>query len=281
MTTGYWQDVLSSGLDVPADRPLAELTAELTAMLGSPDPELRDSLAYPALATWIGRGTYDFLLSGLGDGIATGLVVGLGENGTDSVFRRSFSALILGECIARDTVVALVGKDKVLEWGDRLSGWFLREQDLRGWVAGQGWAHCLAHGSDALTHLAQSRHMGVAELSVILDVIADRVVDPGTQPLLSGELDRFASTVCAILRRDQIPLPMAEAWLARIAAAADTMARRSQDDPYLGTHNAEAFLRSVYLQLELTSPAPQIRSDLLLSLIELLRRTNPFTLGAR
>ena len=34
--------------------------------------------------------------------MAAGLGVGLGERDTDSVFRRSFSALILGECIARD-----------------------------------------------------------------------------------------------------------------------------------------------------------------------------------
>ncbi len=58
-------------------------------MLGSPDPEQRDGIAYPALATWIDRGVYDDLLVGLGDGMAAGLTVGLGEDGTDSVFRRS------------------------------------------------------------------------------------------------------------------------------------------------------------------------------------------------
>lgn len=279
MTTGYWQQVLSTGLAVPDDRPLADLTAELTAMLGSPDPALRDGLAYPALATWISRGTYDFLLSGLGDGIATGLTHGLGDQDTDTVFRRSYSALILGECIARDSVVALVGKDKVLDWGDRLASWFLREQDLRGWVPGHGWAHALAHGSDALNRLAQSRHMGIPELSVILDVIADRVVDPATPLLLSGELDRLAVTTCHVLRRNQIPLTMAEPWLVRIARGGDAHGRRTSQDPYAGTHNAQTFLRSVYLHLELSTPAPQIRGDLLLTAIELLRTTNPYTLA--
>jgi ribosome-associated protein len=32
MATGYWQGVLSTGLAVPADRPLDDLTAELTTM---------------------------------------------------------------------------------------------------------------------------------------------------------------------------------------------------------------------------------------------------------
>ena len=95
MPTGYWQSVVKQGLEVPSDRPLDDLTAELTAMLGSPDPEQRDGIAYPALATWVDRGVYDDLLVGLGDGMAAGLTVGLGEDGTDSVFRRAFSVLVL------------------------------------------------------------------------------------------------------------------------------------------------------------------------------------------
>ena len=93
---------------MPSDRPLDDLTAELTRMLGDPDPAQRDGTAFPTLTTWIERGVYDDLLAGLGDGMATGLRVGLGERDTDTVFRRSFSALVLGECIARDNVRPLL-----------------------------------------------------------------------------------------------------------------------------------------------------------------------------
>ena len=106
----YWKQVHASGLEVPEDRPLGDLTAELTTMLGDTDPEARDGTAYPTLATWVRRGVYDDLLAGLGDGMAAGLGVGLGERETDSVFRRSFSALVLGECIARDNERPLVAE---------------------------------------------------------------------------------------------------------------------------------------------------------------------------
>src|SRR6476661_3931578 len=102
MSGSYWKQVLATGLAVPSDRPLDDLTAELTRMLGSPDPAVRDGLAYPTLATWIDRGVYDDLLVGLGDGMAAGLRVGVGEIDTDTVFRRSFSVLVLAECIERD-----------------------------------------------------------------------------------------------------------------------------------------------------------------------------------
>src|SRR4051794_13048681 len=102
MSGSYWEQVQATGLAVPTDRPLDELTAELTRMLGDPDPALRDGIAYPALTTWLDRGVYDDLLTGLGDGMALGLLVGLGEVGDDTVFRRSQSALVLGRCIERD-----------------------------------------------------------------------------------------------------------------------------------------------------------------------------------
>jgi hypothetical protein len=104
MSTAYWQRVRSAEMRVPTDRPLSDLTAELTTMLGSVDPVERDEIAYPILATWISEGVYDDLLAGLGDGMTAGLTQGLGESGTDSVFRRSFSALVLAECVERDNV---------------------------------------------------------------------------------------------------------------------------------------------------------------------------------
>ena len=81
MSIGYWEQVQKAGFEVPSDRPLDELTAELTAMLGSTRPEVRDGTAFPALATWIANGVYDDLLAGLGDGMVAGLSVGLGEDG--------------------------------------------------------------------------------------------------------------------------------------------------------------------------------------------------------
>jgi hypothetical protein len=274
MSGSYWRQVHAKGLAVPSDRPLDELTADLTRMLGDPDPALRDGTAYPALMTWIERGVYDDLLAGLGDGMAAGLRVGIGERDTDSVFRRSFSALVLGECIARDNVRPLLAGGKILEWGDRLTTWLLRERDLRGWVPGKGWAHAVSHGADTMAILARSPHLATPELTVLLDVVADRLLLPVDRLFSSGEADRLAFTTVAILRRNVVPLRVLEPWIARIAAAAGTRSSYDDRDPYLAGGNAEAFLRALYLQLSLGSRPPQVRSDLLLVVVEALKGTN-------
>lgn len=274
MSGSYWRNVHATGLAVPSDRPLDDLTAELTRMLGDPDPALRDGTAYPTLTTWIERGVYDDLLPGLGDGMAMGLLTGLGEPQSDTVFRRSFSARVLGACIARDNARALLSADKVLEWGDRLTTWLLRERDLRGFVSGQGRVRAVAHGAEALAILARSPHLATPELTVLLDVVADRLLVPVDRLFGSGEADHLALATMAVLRRDLVPLSVLEPWVARLASAAGTMSSYDDRDPYLLGGNAEAFLRALYLQLSLGTRPPQVRSDLLLVVVDALRATN-------
>ncbi len=274
MVGGYWEQVQQTGLEVPTDRPLPDLTAELTRMLGSVDPALRDGIAYPTLSTWIAQGVYDDLLAGLGDGVAGGLVVGIGESGTDSVFRRSWSALVLRDCIARDNRRPLVAGGRVLDWGDRLATWLLREQDLRGLVPHHGWARSIAHGADALAVLARSPHLAAPELTVVLDVIADRVLLPVATPFAAGECDRLAAATMAVLHRDAVPPTVLEPWIARLASIAATRSCLDDRDPHLVRANPENFLRSLYLQLALAPRPPRVRADLLLVLVEALRSTN-------
>jgi hypothetical protein len=274
MSSTFWEQVKANGLKVPDDRPLAELTTELTAMLGDPDPSIRDGIAYPTLTTWISDGIYDDLLEGLGDGMATGLAVGLAEDGTDTVFRRSYSALVLADCIERDNAQQLVSATTLVAWGDCIASWFVRERDLRGWVPGKGWAHTVAHGADALAALAVSQTMGRLELTVLLDVMADRLLLPTGHFLTHGETDRLARATMRVLRRDLVALDVLEPWLARVAEQACAHAP-GDTDPFLVAGNVQAYLRSLHLQLALDPEPPAVRADLLLTVMDRLRDSNP------
>ena len=275
MSTAYWNRVQAAGFEVPADRPLDDLTAELTTMLGSTRPEVRDGTAYPALATWIGRGVYDDLLPGLGDGMVAGLAAGLGERGTDSVFRRSFSALILAECLERDNDEHLLPGAKVLDWGDRIAVWFLTERDSRGFVPDKGWAHAIAHGADSIAALGESHHLSGAEHAVLLDVLAERLLQqPTDEPLVSGEIDRMAQAAIRILRRDTLGTDVLEPWVHRIGGAANAFGKGAASDPFPPTAAPQAFLRALFVHLSLAPEPPAVRPDLLLVVIDALRLSN-------
>jgi hypothetical protein len=274
MPTTDWDKVLAEGVRVPQDVPLGDLTADLTRMLGDPDPHIRDAVAFPTIATWIGAGVYDDLLGALGDGMCAGLTVGLGESGTDTVFRRSFSALVLSECIARDNEVNVLTAGTILTWGDRLTSWITRENDLRGFVTGKGYAHAIAHAGDALATLSRSPKIGQLELVVLLDVIADRLLTPTKQFFICAEEDRLAHAVINILSRDLVQLDVLEPWLARLANGA-FMSGSAHRNPFFVSGNVQKFLRALHMQLNLGTARPEVRADLLLVLSDHLRRTNP------
>ncbi len=297
MRAGFWQHVLESDMEVPAEPPLNDLTVELVTMLGSLDPVERDVIAYPVLATWLEEGVYDDLLVAFGDGIAQGLGVGLGQVVGDDVYRRTFSALVLTACIDRDNIAHLLPVDAVLTWADRALTWFVREKDLRGFVPEQGWAHAVAHGADLVGILARSRHFGATELTVLLDVIADRLVAPTTYRLTHDEDDRLAYATMTILHRNELPRPLFEAWIRRLDATANrpkpSDAGPADEWPPAHVFNTRAFLRLLYLQLAMGvngrdeqdaahfANAPEGRADMLLMLKDVLADTMPFASRSR
>lgn len=274
MSSWSWPAVLADGMRVPSDRSLSDLTTELGDMLGNPDPAVRDELAYPILASWVSDGVYDHLLGRLGNGICGLLEVGLGQVDNDSVFQRSFAALVLAEIVERDNRMDLLDRRTVLGWGDRLLDWLRAEQDLRGFVQGKGWAHAVAHGADAIGVLAAFSRFGSPELMLLLDVIADRVLEPMPAFFVAGEPDRLAAAAMVALRRDLVELDHLEPRLHRLAARAAP----DNDDllhPFRVNGNVQGFLRALHLQLSLAPERPGLRADLMLALVEVLRSSNP------
>ncbi len=242
----YWQKVVEDGFAVPDDRPLDDLTVELVELLGETDPRLREELAFQIFAGWIGRGVYDDLLSGVGDGMCEGLTVGLGEDDTKSVFRRSYSILVLAAVLNRDNMIHGVHPTTVLRWGDQGLGWFVRERDLRGFVPKSGWAHAVAHGADFIGALARSRHLDEGGLMVILDAIADRLLEPTGYVFTQQEDDRLAYATMALLHRNVVDMALLGPWVERLA----TSWKQAEPGPTPAqVTNTVAYLRALHAQL--------------------------------
>jgi hypothetical protein len=79
----------------------------------------------------------------------------------------------------------------------------------------------------------------------------------------------------AVLRRNVVPLSVVEPWIARVATVAGSWASYDDRDPWLLGGNAQSFLRALYLQLSLGVRPPQLRSDVLLTVVDALKATNP------
>jgi hypothetical protein len=198
--------------------------------------------------------------------MADNLAIGLGESGTDTVFLRSFSALILEMAVHLDQLwdaglvpdrTAFLSQEEVLRWHTAAVAAFAGEKDLRGCTEDSGWAHALAHMSDLLGALARSPHLDRAHLEQILTAIADKLIAPTDTVLLFEEDHRMIrGAVMHALFRNEIGPEFLHAWVGKLAHRPDGTswgtvfgADSCDDAANRARTNVRSFLRALYLVL--------------------------------
>ena len=212
----FWRDIAKHHYEVPQGESAPVLAEELSAMLASPDPELRDDLAYSILARWIYRGNLNADdLRKLADEWVANLKDGIGEAGTNSVLKRSFSALCLSSIAERDLKAPFLGESRYHQMVAGALDYLQAERDLRGYDAKLGWIHATAHTSDLLQALASNPMLKADEEARILDGIEARLAF-APEVYSQGEQDRVAQAVVAVIRRPDFKPELFEPWLARL-----------------------------------------------------------------
>ncbi len=278
MDRSFWRVIANDENALPQGEWVAELTPELLAWLGSTDPELRDEFAYKILAAWIERGQYaPEQLRTMAKQMTANLEAGLGEQGADSVFLRTYSVLVLMEIVAHDNANPFLDPADLDGYLEAALGYLRRERDLRAWVPGPGWANAVGHTADLLMMLARSPHLGGGELERLLGAVADRVLAPTPVVFVHHEDERLAYAALNVLRRRLVARPVITAWLDRFTAPPGQPDwRQAYADPGLSAAraNATSFLRSLYFQLLLTGDPPPDRQDTLDAIVDTLRRAD-------
>lgn len=213
----FWRAIAQNHYAVPENQSPAALAQELSGFLSSPDPELRDDLAYSILATWIARPNIlapPTLLS-LADQWRANLKSGIGETGTDSVLKRSFSALCLALLAEREVKAPFFGADRYHQLVAEAVGYLGAERDLRGYDATRGWIHATAHTADLMQALAGSPLLTVEEQASMMSALGERL-SSAPQVYTQGEQDRIAAAVLAVIRRSDFAATSFEGWLTRL-----------------------------------------------------------------
>jgi hypothetical protein len=215
----FWQAVVANKFAVPANEALPALLDELTALLGSPDPELRDDIAYSTLAQWIYRQRIVPVEERrrLLREWSMNLARGIGDQASLSVLRRSFSALALGTLAILDNEAPYLDQEEF----DRLLTVTLRylkdERDVRGFDPAVGWMHSVAHTADLIKFLARSRHLRPEQQATVLTGISAKLRSTSTV-LINGEDERLARAVLSIVARPDVDAAGFAAWVKTLAA---------------------------------------------------------------
>lgn len=252
----FWKNVAAQDYKPPADAAIPALCEELSSMLASPDPQWRDQTAYETLAVWIYRDhrVDEPTLRALMAEWLNNLKSRIGEDGADTVFRRSFSALMLSVIAARDNAAPFLRQE---EFRNLLNGgleYLAAEKDLRGYVDGKGWAHSAAHTADLLKFLARSRYLSAADQQTILRAI-DRKMTSAPQVFIYGEDERFARAVLSLVNRSDFDAAGFHSWLESVKPAFPDPPSQAALFAFQNRKNLLSKLEVVLAQQEKPSPA--------------------------
>ena len=199
--------------NVPEGVDLDALLDDMLCFAGNTDPELRDELICSTFYTWANEDKgilttnqmHKILNTCLSDKY---LFFGIGESGTDTVFTRAFSSLYIGLALCKHDEEPYLSEKEVQKAKQTLLSYVKQEKDFRGYVDGKGWAHSIAHVSDALNDLVFCDCLIREDFLEVLDAV--KVIVLNDQIVYeAGEDDRIAvvfESICeqGILTNDDI-----------------------------------------------------------------------------
>ncbi len=235
--TAFWRAIIQRDYAPPAGVAAGQLSDELSALLGSPDPEQRDGIAYTILTVWIYRQR---------------------SLGPDAVLRRSFSALMLSVVIARDDADPFLEAREFRRIFEEALEYLRKEQDVRGYDPRRGWMHSAAHTADLLKFLARSTQVTKDDQRAMLDAIAEKM---RTAPavFIYGEDERMARAVLSLVNRADFDQEGFRSWLMRIRPVEPATVL---PDPAIlrGNQNVKNLFTKLEVLLSLDGSSPAIQS---------------------
>ncbi len=268
----FWRAIAKAHYAVPEHESADTLSHELSAMLASPDPELRDEIAYSTLAHWIYRPNIlsTTTLFSLTDEWRANLHTGLGEVGTNSVLLRSFSALCLSEMAKREAKAPFMGADRYHALLAEATNYLTAERDLRGYDPQFHWIHATAHTADLLAALADSALLTKDEATTILHAIDARLAT-APQVYTQGEQDRLAAAVVSVIRRKDFDASTFDSsalnsWLAHLESEDRDVWTSTTPESLARYQNRNYLLQALTVRIMLEPDSPQMtkyRQDVL------------------
>ncbi|MDP3491672.1 MAG: DUF2785 domain-containing protein [Hyphomonadaceae bacterium] len=250
---GWDRDALvaakAAGFEIADNEKRQAFAKAITDCLASPDPELRDGIAYEGLAHMLRAKQ---LSDETKQALLADLVARL-DAPAGAGFEQPFAALALSEVARADRVEAFLSEDELIKLLVDAQHWFINVSDYRGFDEREGWRHGVAHGADLLMQLALNPRIDAEGLRLIVSAVGAQVAPEG-HAYVFGESERLARPVLFAAARGAMDQAKWSEWLMVMATPPEGIA--SQGTAWLAwRHDAAAFLQALYVGAKLGADA--------------------------
>ncbi|WP_407371676.1 DUF2785 domain-containing protein [Carnobacterium sp.] len=178
------------------------LLKEMLLNIGNTDSYIRDKLIYNAFIEMI---TKDYLtndqLKNLFNQLLSNqyLLYGIGSKNSDSVYKRSFSALALSILVNKDKEQQFLEKNQISFLINKTCFYLISEQDKRGFTEEKGWAHSIAHCADLLDEIITHPLFEQSMYEKVVEALVFCVNSPFVYE--DDEIERLSTPSAALINR--------------------------------------------------------------------------------
>jgi hypothetical protein len=210
----------------------------LLPCLASPDPALRDDLAFEQLSAWARAGRLDVATL---QRLRTDLVAVLDGKPDAAGVHQPFAVLALAEVARAERLHPFMSAGQRAELVERAARFLAGVRDYRGFTPGEGWRHGVAHGADLALQLGMNDALTTAQRQQLLAAVTGQVLADHRHAWRFGEGHRLARAALQLqLRLDPDPAAW-QAWLDQLLAPLKN-AKAWDETALTDLHNLREFL---------------------------------------
>ncbi|WP_446936607.1 DUF2785 domain-containing protein [Lysinibacillus fusiformis] len=227
-----------------------QLLQSMLAHIGSTDSELRDTYIYSSFYEWILEKNlldhrcltklWHYCLDHL-------LLNGIEEEESDGVFTRSFTTLLVALILARDLKDNFLSQDSIEEGQTKLLNYVKAEMDVRGFVPGKGWAHSVAHVSDAMDELVKNPKIKKTAYDDMLHALWSMYLQPH-YIFIHDEDERLLVPIFAMLERGLAQNEVVQLIQQMPATLSTLKDQLDEANFYIVRFNCKTLLKSFFIQ---------------------------------
>ena len=227
-----------------------QLLQSMLAHIGSTDSELRDTYIYSSFYEWILEKNlldhrcltklWHYCLNHL-------LLNAIEEVESDGVFTRSFTTLLVALILARDLKDNFLSQDSIEEGQTKLLAYVKAEMDVRGFVPGKGWAHSVAHVSDALDELVKNPKIKKTAYDDLLHALWSMYLQPH-YIFIHDEDERLLVPIFAMLERGLAQNEVVQLIQQMPATLSTLKDQLDEANFYIVRFNSKTLLKSFFIQ---------------------------------
>ncbi|WP_096270789.1 DUF2785 domain-containing protein [Paucisalibacillus globulus] len=255
----------------PGNVDIYTLTNAMLEQIGNTDSELRDSLIYPSLSNLIINGYYPrpelnrILNICLDDDHLFYKIDQKREE--DAVFKRAFSSLIIAVLLFVNVKNSFIADEEMDEVATKIMDYVKREEDVRGYVEGKGWAHSIAHIADTLDELVKQPQLKEERFREIALLIIEKM-SFDQDYFLFEEDERMVIPMISLLQRGLDDTFLYEE-IDKLTNELQQSFVKDGVKPFIQRTNVKQFLRSLFLHLEVINKQEELREHVKKALISI------------